>query len=58
MIKIKTAISIGYGTIEDCYEVSLEEWEGMSEEERENFKQDVLDNAIANCLDCNVWEEV
>lgn len=63
-LKVKGSISIGYSHTKRTFEFNLdevgltdEEWLELSESERENILDDLLDNELSNVLDAAIWIE-
>lgn len=66
MIKIKGSVNVGhsYTGSNGNFEYTLEEvglteemWEGMSENEKQDTLDSILDTEISNTLDAGIWVE-
>ena len=61
-VKVRAYVSVGLSScsVEDVFDLdcSKEEWDNLTEEERETILQDVLDDHLANSMDCGAWVEV
>ena len=62
-IKICGALGIGYGSdqkfeynLEDL-SLTLDEWEFLSDEDKKELLDAVLETEIENCLDAGIWIE-
>lgn len=63
-IKIKGHIGISWGGANHKYEYELnelgfteEEWLNLSQKEKDEFLEELLENELSNVLDAAFWEE-